>query len=114
MEVSSLSVTTWPMPIITYQDTTSTPSGGNFCQKPVSSSFRLISARFMLCRCLRKMVSSICPEAVSSAIEVSSCPQAAGPVGEREQQLRDQLAGGLVGQAALRIELLRGLADHHA
>jgi hypothetical protein len=57
--------------MITYQDTTSTPSGGNFCQKPVASSFWLISARFMLCRCLRNTVSIISPATACSAMSIS-------------------------------------------
>jgi len=44
----TLSVTTWPMPIITYQLTTSTPAGGNFFQKPVWSRCLPMSASVLL------------------------------------------------------------------
>ena len=41
-------------------------------------------------------------------------PAAAGPLGEGDEQLADELPGRLVGEPTLLVELLPGLADHHA
>jgi hypothetical protein len=37
-------VTTWPIPIITYHDTTSTPGGGKLSRNPVRCNWALISS----------------------------------------------------------------------
>jgi hypothetical protein len=57
---------------------------GNFWQNPVASSFWLVLARLVLWRCLRSTVSRSCLIGI---------------------------ARRLVGQPALLVELLRGLAD---
>src|SRR5438105_9016712 len=67
-EAGRRSVITWPMPIITYQLTTSTPGGGNALWKPCLSSCAFNSFNGRDWSCLKKTVSRTALSAVGAAL----------------------------------------------
>jgi len=84
------SVTTCPIPIITYQETTSTPGGGKFLSKPVCFRWALISSRVFDSSWRRKMVSSMVPVGVPG-VAAGACRRS--ETGARQKTSRRAAAG---------------------